>query len=767
MTQETEQNQEELKKQEKNEIIRKSDFSPKVYDSDDPQTSFIHHYSLWRMFVDLPEQQFQLRKHEQQQSDQQPPASNEDDTRRLFTQEDAQGTNITAEDPLVTIRGQGEDIESTSPPTHIPHPRARTDPNSLSTEEQRQLLSDYLNSASRNSIIRSAKRDGRREKLWELSDFSKREKEYPGCTVTIADFSETRYRFERRTIYTEDAHGNYLPIHDCDPEETPKEVFLEKLKESKEGLVKALRNKPGWSKLRWVNVNGAEKSTFFSIMDEFELDSKATNYMFNAGDNFNVDTYKDDQLFCELCVLYCFEDSKNIDQLVEPPEETMVEKLHRLYPDVTTYLKAKNKLRIFNPDEENRSFIDEKGTEFSKKADKFEESKLLNTYNYSIGVERAWLFKTRNQEVISFFENSGELVEETVLFDFITNLSFHGEMEINDSVCFENILSAFAMNLETLVKFYQSLLYKFKVDLNTNASTKRLLKLHLMTDELNALKLRVDRLAKMVDLLGTLSTLSNDSKPYMSELKETLDGFDCIIKEMIDSIKNLIDLTFNQDAADTSNYMALLALVSIIFLPMSFVSSFFGMNYFPQPLQHISVFWASSVALTVFTVFCVGTPIIKRLLSDPYSRTYNYFFRKIRLFKAMVKNRRSQKNGNNSTKETQGQTKVTPSQSTGSQVQDPETGVLHTGSSTQQAVNSSTSSSTRQRNTSNDVSSNNSRGQPNLTDALHISSSSQTTNGESSLSRPNVNNGTSLSSITTRPLTPNVDLHNRDPGKIV
>ncbi|GME80491.1 unnamed protein product [Ambrosiozyma monospora] len=402
--------------------------------------------------------------------------------------------------------------------------------------------------------------------------------------------------------------------------------------------------------------------------------------------------------------------------------------------------------------------MDDKDThEFEEKVKDFEDSKLLNTFNYSIAVERAWLFKTESEEVISFFENSGEQVEETVFFDFLRNLKFHGEMDTDECVCFENILSASSLNFEMLVKLYQSLLYKFKVDLNTKASTKRLQKLHLMTDELNALKLRVVRLAKMVGLLTDLPKLAT-STPYMLELKETLEGHARTIEEMIDSIKNLIDLTFNQVAANTNKYMFLLALVSMVFLPMSFVTSFFGMNYFSAPLHHIGVFWASSISLTIFTVCFVGFPTIKRALSDSFrwaSKIYKCFSLSVAFFRQamelQLKKKRSQNESPTSTTTTQSHTRT--------QIQGSGTDVVQARSSTGQAVRPSISSNSRQGSSNNDVNSNHITTQPNMTNALNTPASSRT-NTESILSRPN--DYSSQSRVTARQSNFNLDIQNQD-----
>ncbi|GMG40344.1 unnamed protein product [Ambrosiozyma monospora] len=420
-------------------------------------------------------------------------------------------------------------------------------------------------------------------------------------------------------------------------------MFSAKLEESKVGLVEALRQKPGWSKLRWVNVNGIEKSTLFSIIKEFKLDIEATSYMFTSHDNCNVDTYDNDQLFCELCVLHCFENVSNIEQSELPlgREKTiLVKRVDRAVPNVTTYLKEKSKMKLFDPDEERRYLT--VGTELLKKQKEFEKSKLLKTLNYSIAIERGWLFITDSGTVISFFENTGEEVEEKVLFDFIKSLHSKGRMETDEFTCLENILDAFIFNMRPLVTLYQNLLYRFKVDLNTDASTKRLHQLYLMIDELTALKLRLGRLVKMINVLLNNFTMPCDCKRYMLNLKETLEELTGETREMMESIKNLIDLTFNRVSASTSKYMSLLAFVSMIFLPMSFLAGYFGMNYFSN-LHHVGVFWTIACVVTVGTigivcfVFYFDCPNILNLLYKLVSNSYNYLLEKTAEFKQKMK----------------------------------------------------------------------------------------------------------------------------------
>ncbi|GMG26138.1 unnamed protein product [Ambrosiozyma monospora] len=124
----------------------------------------------------------------------------------------------------------------------------------------------------------------------------------------------------------------------------------------------------------------------------------------------------------------------------------------------------------------------------------------------------------------------------------------------------------------------------------------------------------------------------------MLDLKETQEELTGETREMMESIKNLIDLTFNRVSARTSKYMTLLAFVSMIFLPMSFFTSYWGMNFFSN-LQNVGVFWTISCVVTVGIigivrfVFYLDCPDILNMLHKLASNSYNYLREKTAEFK--------------------------------------------------------------------------------------------------------------------------------------
>ncbi|KAI8828287.1 hypothetical protein BJ741DRAFT_626907 [Chytriomyces cf. hyalinus JEL632] len=101
--------------------------------------------------------------------------------------------------------------------------------------------------------------------------------------------------------------------------------------------------------------------------------------------------------------------------------------------------------------------------------------------------------------------------------------------------------------------------------------------------------------------------ISEVSKLYF---RDVLDHCMTVLEELsaIDTTASgLIDLTFNTISFQTNESMKLLAVMSAIFLPITFVAGYFGMNftYFPELSNEIGVFyfWIWIVILCIITVY--------------------------------------------------------------------------------------------------------------------------------------------------------------------
>lgn len=110
---------------------------------------------------------------------------------------------------------------------------------------------------------------------------------------------------------------------------------------------------------------------------------------------------------------------------------------------------------------------------------------------------------------------------------------------------------------------------------------------------------------------------SQDTDNYYEDLKDHLKRLDDNIQEQRELTRHLLDLHMNNQSNQMNQIMKTLTLFSAIFIPMSFLTGFFGMNF-----THFGGALEYKYAVPIFIVSCL---ILIGLML--------YFFKKMRYFK--------------------------------------------------------------------------------------------------------------------------------------
>ncbi|KAF9954617.1 hypothetical protein BGZ65_003916 [Modicella reniformis] len=100
------------------------------------------------------------------------------------------------------------------------------------------------------------------------------------------------------------------------------------------------------------------------------------------------------------------------------------------------------------------------------------------------------------------------------------------------------------------------------------------------------------------------SPLTGLARTYMGDVIDHCNTMVEDIESMLGLCEKLINLIFNIIAYDTNESMRRLSLVSIIFLPITFVAGVYGTNFtnFPELEHHISYFWIICTIVTAIVV---------------------------------------------------------------------------------------------------------------------------------------------------------------------
>lgn len=93
---------------------------------------------------------------------------------------------------------------------------------------------------------------------------------------------------------------------------------------------------------------------------------------------------------------------------------------------------------------------------------------------------------------------------------------------------------------------------------------------------------------------------NSDNLPYIDDLMDHLTRLDQRITQSREQMRNLLDLDINNQSTKMNKIMATLTLFSAIFIPLSFLTGFFGMNFI-----HFGILEYRH-AILIFSLMCIG-----------------------------------------------------------------------------------------------------------------------------------------------------------------
>ncbi|PHH69142.1 hypothetical protein CDD80_6980 [Ophiocordyceps camponoti-rufipedis] len=239
--------------------------------------------------------------------------------------------------------------------------------------------------------------------------------------------------------------------------------------------------------------------------------------------------------------------------------------------------------------------------------------------NRAVLAEQVSIFLTSDNTVVSFFESSAADVERPI----VTRLSTAGTIlraSCDASLLVQALLDAIVDLALPLTNIYTDLLCDLELDVLTAPSIRQSRSLYLCIAEIN----KMLRCLQPVD--GLVNALREHRSPnragrYIGEhhqsvivssvtctyLGDVLDH--CIVicdalQQLKQSSEDLIGLIFNTISATQNESMRQLTTVTIIFLPLTFITGFFGQNFnnFPELHHGIWYFWACAVPTAMATV---------------------------------------------------------------------------------------------------------------------------------------------------------------------
>ncbi|GJJ70574.1 magnesium transporter [Entomortierella parvispora] len=350
--------------------------------------------------------------------------------------------------------------------------------------------------------------------------------------------------------------------------------------------------RPEWSTVRWININGMSWDIIKTIALEYDLHHLAVEDLLHVPQRTKVDVYPK-QCYLSLTLLTLMEAmGENEWRQVGPYTSP-----HGIDPEMLSQRMPLESLDKYK----HQHYVQQTSSSSSKPYGRLH-----------VHMEQVTIFLLSDNTLITLFQVSGE----TVVNPIVERLSHDYSLvrKHNDSsFLLQSVIDGIVDHAIPITDAFRHEINDLEDRVMTMPKMPFTADLHKMTAQLSLMRRMLIPTQVLVHSLrgkDERSPLTSLAKIYMSDVMDHCNTMVEDIDTMLSLCEKLINMIFNLVAYDTNESMRQLALVSMIFLPITFVAGVYGTNFtdFPELSHNISYFWFICLAVTIFFLLAIFIP---------------------------------------------------------------------------------------------------------------------------------------------------------------
>ncbi|CAK7226676.1 hypothetical protein SCUCBS95973_006279 [Sporothrix curviconia] len=253
------------------------------------------------------------------------------------------------------------------------------------------------------------------------------------------------------------------------------------------------------------------------------------------------------------------------------------------------------------------------------RTDFMESHSALSSRHLAVAAEQVSLFITNDNTVISFFELSAQDVEQPILTRLgLPDTSLRRSCDA--SMVAQAIIDAIIDLAIPVTVCYGDVIADLELDVLTSPSVNHTKSLYITITEMNKVLSFINPVMNLINTLRDHKTdseavddlqnpekgviISPTTNVYLADVYDHCVLITESLEQTSSHADNMISLIFNTISANQNESMKQLSIVTTVFLPLTFLTGYFGQNFdgFTDLERGIPFFWKISGPVLFFTI---------------------------------------------------------------------------------------------------------------------------------------------------------------------